>query len=80
MQYNSHLNAAEAGGPAPRYEPSRDREWVVVAYLKGRTKPLGSFRAQSSAAAIGLAKQRHPKLKATFQAELARGHLPQRTP
>ncbi len=76
MQYNSHVNPAESGGPAPRYEPGRDREWVVVAYLKGRKKPLGLFHAQSSEAAIGVAKRRHPKLKAVFQAELAHGHPP----
>jgi len=78
MQYRSFLRPTEDGAPPPRYEPGRDREWVVVAYLKGGHKSLGVFRAASGEAAIGLAQRRHPKLKAAFQAELARGHLPRR--
>ena len=78
MQYRSFVKPAEDGAPPPPYQPGRDREWVVVAYMNGGHKSLGVFRAQSSEAAIGLAKRRHPKLKATFQAELARGHVPRR--
>jgi hypothetical protein len=75
MQYRSFLRPTEDGAPAPVYKPGRDREWVVVAYFNGRTKSLGVFRAQSAEAAIGLAKRRHPNPDASFQAELARGHV-----
>jgi hypothetical protein len=75
MQYRSFRRPVEDGAPPPAYEAGRDREWVVVAYLKGGHKSLGVFRAQSGDAAIGLAKRRHPKLDATFQAELARAHV-----
>lgn len=71
MEHRRYLTPAEGGAQPPQYVRGRDREWVVVAYLKGRNKPLGVFRAQSGDAAIGLAKQRHPGLKATFEVRLA---------
>jgi hypothetical protein len=78
MQYRNFVKPAEDSAPPPLYKPGRDREWVVVAYVNRQRKSLGVFRAQSSEAAVGLARRRHPHLEATFQAELARGHVPRR--
>ena len=74
MNYRRYLSPAEDGAPSPQLRRGRDREWVVIAYAKGRHKPLGLYYAQNREAAVGLAKRRHPNLQARFRAELADGH------
>jgi hypothetical protein len=73
MNYRSYKSPAEVGAPPPKYEPGKDREWVVIVYFGGKHKNLGIFSAESRDVAIGLAKHRHPQLKGTFRAELVRG-------
>lgn len=76
MERRIYLNPVERGAPAPTSDSKREREWIVIAYVGVRTKSLGTFRASSGEAAIGLAQRRHPKLRgAVFNVQLARGHL-----